>query len=60
MSAGCDRLFDDDFQRRFGDAVAVHQALQGQFLLIPARGGDDRSFDLHAVYSGGLIILSIA
>jgi len=42
-------FLDQDAQRRFGDAVAVDQGLQGQGPLGFARGGDDSFLDFHAL-----------
>ena len=40
--------FDQDAQRGLGDAVAVHQGLQGEGPLRRAGGGDDGFFDFHS------------
>src|SRR5258707_15764599 len=40
-------FFDDDAQRGFLRAIAVHQSLERKRALIFASGGDDRFFDFH-------------
>ena len=48
LNAGGEHFLDENPQRSFGDAVAVHQGLQGKVPLTLASGGDDGFLDFHS------------
>src|SRR6266516_3619422 len=47
LDAGGEDFFNDDGQSGFGDAVAVHEALERKSALVLSGGGDDCSFDFY-------------
>ena len=47
VDPGGEYFLDNDAQRSFGNAIAVHQRLQGKRALGFASGGDDGFFDFH-------------
>jgi hypothetical protein len=47
LDACLDHLLDDDGERGFLKAIAIHERLQWQGSLIPAGGGDNCFFDVH-------------
>ena len=52
LDAGGDGFFDDDFEGGLGFAVAVHQALQRQRMLVATGGSDDSFFNFHGTSHG--------
>jgi hypothetical protein len=49
VNAGTESFLDDNAERGFLDAIAVHESLQRQRVLIASSGGDDGAFDIHDV-----------
>jgi len=55
MDARLDRFFENDLQSRFRGAVLIHEGLQRERALFPARRGDDGSIDVHRFFRLNLI-----